>query len=206
MNDNPLTKSDQTQPLAQRAGLDEPAQALLQPGLTSGQYLERLIAQGQPLAAVRFLAWVLGRREAVWWACRCVALVTSDRDRHEERTALEAARRWATAPTEDNRRRAETAAAAAGYATPAGCAAVAAFWSGGSLAPPKLAAVPPPEHLLPGAVANSILLAVVKREPAKADEKYRQFLALGKDVAEQQDHWKEEQPARPAGPPARAGT
>src|SRR5262245_47973251 len=107
MNDNPHTKCDQTQALAQRAGLAEPARALLKPGLTSGQYLGWLIDQGQLAAALRFLAWALGRREAVWWACRCVALVSSDQDRPEERVALEAARRWAAAPTEDNRRWAE---------------------------------------------------------------------------------------------------
>jgi hypothetical protein len=195
MNDNPLAKADQAQPLALRAGLDEPAVALLMQGLTPGQYLERLIAQGQLPAAVLFLAWALGRREAVWWACRCVALVVSDRDRPEELAALEAARRWAAAPTEDNRRLAEAAAAAAGYATPAGCVAVAAFWSGGSLAPARLAAVSPPEHLLPGAVASSILLAAVKREPEKAEDKYRQFLALGQDVAAARDRWAEEKPA-----------
>ncbi len=195
MNDNPLTKSDQTQPLAQRAELGEPARALLQPGLTSGQYLERLIAQGELASAVRFLAWALERREAVWWACRCVALVTGDNDRKQELAALEAARAWVAAPSEESRRLAETTAAAADYATPAGCVALAAFWSGGSLAPPKLEAVPPAEHLLPGAVANGILLAAVKRYPAKADEKYRQFLAVGKDIVAGTDRWKEEQPA-----------
>src|SRR5262249_8807816 len=149
--------------------------------------LERLIGQGELTAAVSFLARALGRREAVWWACRCVGLVVSDKDRQEERAALEAACAGAAAPAEDNRRLAAAGAPAAGYARPAGCAAVAVFWSGGSLAPPGLPVVPPAEHLLPGAVANGILLAAVRHDPDKAEEKYRRFLALGKDVAEGKD-------------------
>jgi hypothetical protein len=64
--------------------------------------------------------------------------------------------------------------------------------------------VAPPEHLLPGAVANGVILAGVKREPGKAAERYRRFLALGLEVAEGKNRWQEEKAAaRPPQPPAR---
>jgi hypothetical protein len=194
MNENLLGRADQTQTLIQRANLDETALTFFRPGMTTGTYLEQLIAGEQFLCAIRFLAWALGRREAVWWACQCCQQVTTEKDRPKERQALEAALKWATSPGEENRRLAESAAAAVDYATPAGCAAMAAFWSGGSMTPPKAAAIPPPEHLLPGAVANSIILAAVKREPEKAAEKYRAFLVLGRAVAAGTNRWKEEKP------------
>jgi hypothetical protein len=204
MTDNPLTRAEQTEALAARAGLDEPARALLRPGLTPRDYLDGLTAAGQHVAAVRLLAWALGRREAVWWAGLCAREALDEKDPPAERAAVEAAQKWAAAPTEENRRLAEAAAAAADYGTPGGCAAVAAFWSGGSLAPAKLPAVAPPEHLLPGAVANGVTLAGVKRDPGKAAERYRRFLALGLEVAEGKNRWPEEKPAaRPPQPPPR---
>src|SRR5262245_58528529 len=165
--------------LARRAGLEEDLLALVTPGLAPLQAVDRLVEAGQLQAAIRLWAWVLGRREAVWWASQCVRLSLTDQDAPTERAAVEAAEAWAAAPSEENRRRAEAAATAVNFGTPGGCAALAAFWSCGSLAPPKLQVVPPPEHLLPGAVANSVLLAAVKREPEKAGEEDRAVLAVG---------------------------
>ncbi len=184
--------------LAQRAGFEEDIIALLAPKLTPLQAVGRLLEAGRADAAVRLWAWVLGRREAVWWASQCVRRVLTDKDPPAEHAAVAAAEKWAALPSEENRRRAEAAAVAVNFGTPGGCAALAAFWSGGSLAPPKLEVVPPPEHLLPGAVGNSVILAGLKGDPQKAGEKYRLFLDLGREVAEGKNRWKEEKPAAPA--------
>jgi hypothetical protein len=64
------------------------------------------------------------------------------------------------------------------------------FFSGGSLAPPNVAEVPPPDHLSPGAVAGAVMLAAVAGEPAKAEEKYKKFLAIGADVASAKSKWR----------------
>jgi hypothetical protein len=94
-------------------------------------------------------------------------------------------------PSEANRQAAQAAAEKAGVGTPAGCAAMAAFWSGGSLAPANLPAVPPAENLTGQGVAGAVLLAVVQKEPAKAPQKFRQFVALGVEVGKGSKRWQE---------------
>ena len=75
------------------------------------------------------------------------------------------------------------AATAAGTDNPAGWAARGAFWSGGSVTPPEGPIVPPGETLSAQAVAGAVCLAAVQREPARAAEKYRGFIAQGLDIA-----------------------
>jgi hypothetical protein len=170
--------------------LGEEAWKLLRPELSPRQYLDLLTGRQQVTDAVRFLAHALPKREAVWWACLCARQVSGGGPPAKEAAALQAAEKWAADPSEDNRRAALPAAEAAELATPAGCAAMAAFWSGGSLAPPSAPAVPPGEHLTAHGVAGAVLLAAVRREPEKAAEKYRKFLALGVEVASGSSRWK----------------
>jgi hypothetical protein len=191
MNNDILERTNLTQAAAERARLDPEAAALLRPGMTPRQYLDALGGAGLWLEAVRFLSWALPRREAVWWACQCVRQVHRPDDPESALAAIDAAERWAAAPTDDNRRASFAAAEAADFGTPAGCAGAAAFWSGGSMAPPGLQAVPPGEHLMPGAVANAVQLATLLHEPEKAAEKYRLFIALAADVAAGKNRWKE---------------
>jgi hypothetical protein len=200
MSNDVLERAGLTQAAAERARLDAEALALLRPGMTPRQYLDVLIDAGRLLEAVRFLSWALPRREAAWWACQCVRQVHRPEDPKSALAAVEAAERWAVAPTDDNRRAAFLAAEAADFGTPAGCAAAAAFWSGGSMAPPKLTAVPPAEHLMPGAVVNAVQLATLYPEPEKAAEKYLHFLALAVEVAAGKNRWKEDTPAPGAQP------
>ncbi len=181
--------------LAARVKLGDEARALLQREWSARQYLEALLAAGHLLDAIRFLAWALPRREAVWWACQCIRAANLPEGPPEDAAALAAAEKWASSATEDHRRAAFAAGEAVKFETPAGLAALAAFWSGGSLAPPKLPVVPPAEKLCPETVGNVVILAGVLHEPEKADEKYRAFLQLGKDVAGGSNRWKDERPA-----------
>lgn len=202
MND-PLQQPEQAAVLAKKAALEKPVLALLKPDQSPAQAVAALVAAQQFAPAVKLLAWALGRREAVWWACECVQAELDADAPPEERAALDAAHKWAASPSEENRRAAHAEAEKTGYGTPAGQAAVAAFWSGGSLAPPKLAVVPPPEHLLPTAVANAVILAVVQREPLAVPAKFAKYIALAADVAAGKNRWKEEKPAPAAKPPVR---
>jgi hypothetical protein len=168
------------------------ARALLRDGLTPGQFLDVLVQAQHFPDAVAFLAHALPKREAVWWACRCArqaaaaAPLTPPAD-----AALQAAEAWVADPAEPNRRKAHAAAEAAQLSTPAGCAALAAFLSGGSLAPPEVKTpVPPGEHLTARIVAGSVQLAAVATAPEKAPEKFRAFIALGRDVASGKNQWK----------------
>lgn len=177
--------------ICQHCPLGEAAQKLLRSNLTPSQYLNALTEQQLDVDAIRFLAYALPKREAVWWACVCVRKAQGGTLSSAAATALQAAEKWAADPSEDHRRAAMAASQAAGLAEPAGCAAAAAFWSGGSLAPPNLPVVPPGEHLTAHGVASAVLLAAVLTEPARAPEKQRAFVKLGLDVASGANRWKE---------------
>lgn len=192
---NHATIAMATSHLGPPSGPPDPAAARSQgPGIPA-QELARLIEHRLHPDAVLLVAGVLPRREAVWWACRCVRLAHGPNPPAAVAAALQAAERWAADPSEDHRRAAFTAAGEAGFGTPAGCAAVSAFWSGGSLGPPNVPAIPPAEHLTARGVAGAVQLAAVLTEPEKAEERYRRFFALAKDVADGTDRWPEAKPA-----------
>jgi hypothetical protein len=189
--------------LPARLKLGEPARALLRPGWTARQYLDGLIAAGHLSDAIRLLAYVLPRREAVWWACQCVRAGTPEPPPSEAQ-ALRAAERWVVSAGDNHRRETYLAAESVEFSTPASLCCLAAFWSGGSVAPPGQTDVLPAENLCPDMVANAVVLTGVRVEPVKALEKYKHFLALGKDIAGGKNRWKGEPPApQGAGPPAR---
>ena len=76
--------------LAARVKLGDEARALLRPEWSAQQYLGALIATGHLPDAIRFLAWALPRREAVWWACRCIHAAKLPEGPPEDAAALAA--------------------------------------------------------------------------------------------------------------------
>ena len=139
--------------------------------------------------AIRFLAFSLPKRECVWWAWVCARKASGAQPAPPVRVALEATERWIVQPTDEHRRAAMESAQAADVGTPAGCAALAAFFTGGSIAPPNVQTVPPGEFMTAKAVTGSIMLSAVINEPQRAAEKFREFLALGLEVAERITLW-----------------
>jgi hypothetical protein len=112
-------------------------------------YLKSLVETATPEDAVAFCAYVLPRREAVWWACQCIrALVPSPGA--EEKACLSAAEIWVRDPEEHHRRSALQIGLQGDRRLAATWAALAAGWSGGSMiesaqgvvvsAPPELTA------------------------------------------------------------------
>jgi len=159
------------------------ARALLQPGMAAAPFFEALTQQSLFLDAVRFLSVALPAREAVWWACVCARETLPADAPLAVADALQAAEAWVYRPSEGGRRAAKTAADAARLETAAAWSAIAAFWSGGSITAPGTPAVEPDGKLLPAAVSGAVLLAAVQREPHRAEERYRGFLAAGTDIA-----------------------
>jgi hypothetical protein len=161
------------------------------PAQSPAAYLETLASGGHLSAAIGFLAAALPRREAVWWACRCVrkapgANLASNK---VAEAALMATEAWTASPGDVNRRKAMPAAEAVGFGHPAGCAALAAFLSGGSIVPPNLKEVEPPADAFAKAVTGSIVLASVA-DPLAIPATRRKFLDLGLAVARGEDRWK----------------
>jgi uncharacterized protein DUF6931 len=68
-------------------------------------FLNRLVAQGKPDEALEVFAYLLPRREAVWWGCASVRKLLG-RKLSNDTTALAAAEAWVQEPSEENRQRA----------------------------------------------------------------------------------------------------
>jgi uncharacterized protein DUF6931 len=172
--------------------LGDDAKALVREGQNPREYLNVLIGKGHFPDAVRFLAHVLPKREAVWWGWICARRAAGADAPEKIRVSLDATEKWIAQPTEEHRRAAMQAAQEADLSTAAGCAGLAAFLSGGSLGPPNTPVVPPGDYLTAKAVASAIIFAAVAAEPEKAPEKFRAFLTQGVDVVTRIRLWEKE--------------
>jgi hypothetical protein len=188
----PLTKvtAKSAAEICARFELGEQAKALPQAGLSPGPFLEKLINERHFQDAIRFLAFALPKREAIWWAARCARSAGAAALPLEQQAALQVAERWCLAPTEELRRAAMAASEKAQLKSPAGCAALAVFFSGGSLAPPDVPVVPPAEDLTARTVVGAVLMAAVVNEPEKAEQKYQRFVEQGLALATGKDQVK----------------
>lgn len=166
-----------------RFELGEEAAPLLEPGMTPGAFLARLIEEQQFPDALQLLAFGLPPREAVWWACVCTRSELGPETPPVAVKALQAAEAWSFRPDEERRRTAEAAADASELEHPAGWAALAAFWSGGSLVRPDLQAVEPTPDLTPKAVYASVSLAGYLKDPGAADARFEEYVQRGIDLA-----------------------
>src|SRR5579863_4660383 len=102
----PLTKvtAKTAAEVCARFELGEKAKALPQAGLSPAPFLEKLISERHFPDAIRFLAFALPKREAIWWATRCARSVAGTALPAEQQAALQIAERWCVAPTEELRR------------------------------------------------------------------------------------------------------
>ena len=175
--------------LSKEAALAAPAQALQHPSRGPREFVAALEKEEHHVDALKFLAHLLPRREAVWWAWMCAHKEAGDHAPPRERAALEATERWIAEPTDDHRRAAMRAAEDATFETPAGCAALAVFLSGGSLAPPGVAETLPSRFAAAKAVFGSLVFSAVCREPESAPQRYRRFLSYGVELADRIRLW-----------------
>lgn len=171
--------------ICQYAGLHRDALALLVKDQTPRQLLDVLVAAKRYPDAIRFLAFALPWREAVWWGSMCVRMIGPQLGPRDEK-ALQTAVTWVMEPSERNRQEAEKAAhddTAAGYV------AKAVAWTGGSMTPPNLPVVVPGPELSHRAIDAAVTMAVLASPPDKVDERYRHVVALGIHVGRGKHLW-----------------
>jgi len=181
-----LQKADQ---VCRDFSLSADGRKLLRPGQPPASFFGLLFANELYPDAVQFMAHLMPKREAVWWGCLCAWNGARPEPPPELGDALEAAVRWVREPSEENRRAAQGPGEKLGPAALAGAVALAAFWSGGSMSGPDLPAVPPPPTLTHSAIAGAVLAAAAQGDPAQMRQRYRQFLHLAVDVANQKNRW-----------------
>jgi hypothetical protein len=189
MGGTPAQINSRTVTISTVAELGEEAMALLSPDLHPLDFVALLMEKALYPDAVRFIAHALPKREAVWWAWVCARRAAGENPQPKIKGALDATERWIAQPNEDHRRMAMAAAQKAELGTAAGCSGLAAFFSGGSLAPPDAPAVPPGEFLAAKAVSGAVIFAAVAKEPERAPEKFRSFVAQGVEVSNRVKLW-----------------
>ncbi len=172
-----------------RAECSDEARRLLQAHLRPEEFLKRLDAQQLFADAIRFTAYALPAREAVWWGCLSAWSIYRPKPPAKIAAALDAVVAWIQQPGEETRRAAGAVADVAGVDTPAGGLAAAIFLSGDNIAPLKQPEVKPKPFLWSKVLAGAVAAAARQVPPDKKKQCERQFLTLALDVIEGRTHW-----------------
>lgn len=135
------------------AAVDVGVAACDEPSLS---FARNLAAAGDIRAALSYCAYLIGRREAVWWGCRCVR---QSELRGAEARCIDAAESWVREPDDAHRRRALDIGSQSSRDAPATWLALGAAWSGGSISESEGYRITPPQQLTAQAVRGALLLA-----------------------------------------------
>jgi hypothetical protein len=141
-------------------------------------FLEGLVARNDLERAVGFCAFLLPRREAVWWGCRTVRALIPTRTREEE-AVIRAAEKWVQRPDEDLRLAALEVGTQGSSELPSTYLALAAGWSGGRLDVGAEAPVPIPPHQTARLVRAAVLVAATRADRERKSEILRRSLEDG---------------------------
>ena len=119
-------------------------------------FAKALSSAGKLPDAVAFCAYLLPRREAVWWGCLSARKLLGD-ILQGDIAPLQAAEAWVHQPTEENRRTALEIGTAADSNAPLTWLALAAGWSSGTFASTPF---PIPAYMTSRAVRVSLLIGM----------------------------------------------
>jgi hypothetical protein len=164
------------QEICGRAKVSDEAKALLTKESSTKEFIALLMEKELFKDALRMVAYLLPKREAVGWGCLCArhaSVGPKGKPLPEVHAAVE---RWVSAPTDEHRWAARQAANKEKSKSPSGMLAMAAFFAGPSMTPPNAPTTPPPAHLTSELVAGAVVVAGVATEPEKAKEKYGVFM------------------------------
>jgi hypothetical protein len=128
------------------------------PDMSSANYVASLVSGGKLADAVAFVAHLLPRREAVWWAAQCVRREPNAFSAQEEQL-LAAAEAWARNPSDELRRKVLALTDKMPQDRPAGWVARAAGWSGGPIIEVDAHRVMAEPQMCPAAARAAVLTA-----------------------------------------------
>lgn len=163
--------------------LSEAAQQLLNTCDTARRFIRELQQQGLESDGLKVLPHLLPHRVSVWWGCLCAWDAQRSHSADAHHLAIEAVVRWVLLPSETNRRTCEHFGRALGLGVSPGALAMAAFWSTGSMSAPEFPHVAPPTELTSQVIGGVLHMAAVERDAHRFANQYRQYLAIGLEVA-----------------------
>jgi hypothetical protein len=143
-------------------------------------FLQRLSAAGRPQDAIAVCAYLLPRREAVWWGCTCVRMLLGDK-LQDDAVALATAEAWVQDPTDENRRIALDVGTKAAHDQPLTWLALAAGWSSGTFPSTPF---PVPAFMTSRAVRIALLISIRQADPDERPKLLQSCLAQGIELAE----------------------
>ena len=142
--------------------------------------------------AVRFIAHALPKREAVWWGWVCARRSAGEKPPPKIKAALDATEKWIAQPTEDNRGWRWRPPKRRNWARRQDARGWRLFSAATAWRRPRRRAVPPGEFLAAKAVSGAVIFAAVAKEPERAPEKFRSFVAQGVEVTNRVKLWEPE--------------
>jgi hypothetical protein len=141
-------------------------------------YLRALADSGALNKAIAFCAYLLPRREAIWWGCRCLRNLAPSIPSPEEEL-LKAAEDWVEVPEEDRRIAALTLGMRSSHNWPSTWLALAAGWSGGNILLGINATAQAPPHQTAKAVRAAMAVAISRLAPAERAKGMRACVDVG---------------------------
>jgi hypothetical protein len=143
-------------------------------------FLNSLVAQGKPDEALEVCAYLLPRREAVWWGCASVRKLLGGR-LPSDTTGLAAAEAWVQEPSEENRQRALDIGDKAPSHLPLTWLAWAVGWSSGNFPETPF---PYPPFMTSRAVRIALLISMRGLEGEEREKLLKSCLTEGIRLAE----------------------
>jgi hypothetical protein len=144
-------------------------------------FLDALVAKRQWRDAVSYCAYLLPRREAVAWACRCVRYTDGEPESKDE-VALEAAEAWVADPLEESRVAALAVGLKGDRERAATWAALAAGWSGGNFFLSENRFGHPPRHATAKAVLAAVMFAAMALGRSREPENFATFVEFCREM------------------------
>lgn len=146
------------------------------------EFLKSLVDSNALGKAVGFCAYLLPRRQAVWWAAYCTRMMAPSRT-PEEDAGLQAAEAWLKEPEEDRRLASLEFGRRADQRLPTTWVALAAGWAGPTMPTGDENPIAVPPYQTARAVRTALLIAGSRVPPQQRDEMLRKCVESGAKLA-----------------------
>jgi hypothetical protein len=147
------------------------------------EFAKALVAQGKAAEAATFCAYLLPRREAVWWACGCVRSLLGEIPQSRA-TGLLVAEAWVYEPDDEHRLAALEAGTKGDSNDPLTWCALGAGWAGGLLISNPKKQVPMPQYMTARAARIAIIVGSLSVRRDRRPERLAACVAEGLKLAE----------------------
>jgi hypothetical protein len=145
-------------------------------------FMKSLVDQGAVDKAIGFCAFLLPRRQAVWWAAQCIRIMIAVPAR-DEVTGLQVAEAWVQDPEEDRRLTALQVGQEGNPKSATTWVALAAGWAGPAMPAADGGTTPIAPHQTARAVRAAILIAGCRPPMAEREELLKKCAANGASLA-----------------------